>query len=66
MAMSLFDRIGIDIGRKLPLEDAVAWAAEHRVRFVDVQLDTGANALGTIDAGRAAALRAWASASPSR
>src|SRR5437667_11673268 len=58
MAMSLFDRIGIDIGRKLPLEDAVAWAAEHRVRFVDVQLDTGANALGTIDAGRAAALRA--------
>src|SRR4029077_16407488 len=29
----------------------------HDVRFVDVQLDTGANALGTIDARRAAALR---------
>ena len=56
--MSLHDRIGIDIGRKLPLEDAVAWAAAHRVRFVDVQLDTGANALGTIDERRAAALRA--------
>ena len=55
--MSLHDRIGIDIGRKLPLEDAVAWAAAHDVRFVDVQLDTGANALGTIDARRAAALR---------
>ena len=55
--MSLHDRIGIDIGRKLPLEDAVSWAAAHEVRFVDVQLDTGANALGTIDERRAAALR---------
>ncbi len=25
--MSLYDRIGIDIGRKLSLEDAVAWAS---------------------------------------
>jgi sugar phosphate isomerase/epimerase len=56
--MNLRDRIGIDIGRKLSLEDAVTWAAAHSVRFVDVQLDTGANALGTIDARRAAALRA--------
>ncbi len=56
--MSLHDRIGVDIGRKLPLEDAAAWAATHDVRFVDVQLDTGANALGTIDEPRAAALRA--------
>lgn len=54
--MSLYDRIGIDIGRKLALEDAVAWASAHRVRFVDVQLDTGANALGTIDERRAATL----------
>jgi sugar phosphate isomerase/epimerase len=56
--MRLRDRIGIDIGRKLPLEDAVTWAAGHDVHFVDVQLDTGANALGTIDERRAAALRA--------
>src|SRR5204863_1184020 len=55
--MRLYDRIGIDVGRKLPLEDAVEWAAAHEVRFVDVQLDTGANALGTIDGPRAAALR---------
>lgn len=57
-AMNLRDRIGVDIGRKLRLEDAVAWAAGHAVRFIDVQLDTGANALGTIDAARAAAIRA--------
>ena len=56
--MTLRDRIGVDVGRKLRLEDAVAWAAEHRVRFIDVQLDTGANALGTINAARAAAVRA--------
>src|SRR5690242_11554530 len=56
--MNLKDRIGIDIGRKLPLEDAIEWAAAHDVQFVDVQLDTGANALGTIDGRRAAALRA--------
>jgi len=55
--MSLYDRIGVDVGRKLALEDALAWAAAHRVRFIDVQLDTGANALDTIDAARAAALR---------
>ncbi|HEV8679044.1 MAG TPA: TIM barrel protein [Stellaceae bacterium] len=55
--MSLYDRIGVDVGRKLPLEDAVTWAAAHDVHFVDVQLDTGANALSTIDAPRAAALR---------
>jgi sugar phosphate isomerase/epimerase len=56
--MGLRDRIGVDIGRKLLLEDAVAWAAQHTVRFIDIQLDTGANALGTIDEARAARIRA--------
>lgn len=56
--MNLFDRIGVDVGRKLSLEDAVAWAAAHRVRFIDVQLDSGANALRTIDPERARTLRA--------
>src|SRR5271163_2205847 len=56
--MNLRDRIGIDIGRKLSLEDAVAWASAQAVRLVDVQLDTGANALGKIDERRGAALRA--------
>src|SRR5438477_11505843 len=56
--MSLRERIGVDIGRKLPLEEAVAWAARHQVRFIDLQLDTGANALGTIDDKRTATVRA--------
>ena len=56
--MNLRDRIGVDIGSKLPLEEAVEWAARHRVRFIDVQLDTGANALNTIDEARATTARA--------
>jgi sugar phosphate isomerase/epimerase len=32
-------RIGIDVGEKLPLEDAVAWAAQTGVQIIDVQLD---------------------------
>ena len=55
--MNLFDRIGIDVGRKLVLEDAVEWAAEHRVRFIDIQLDTGENALGTISGIRGSRVR---------
>ena len=57
---ALRDRIGVDIGGKLALEDAVAWAVANDVRFVDLQLDTGRNALGTIDARRAALVRAAA------
>jgi sugar phosphate isomerase/epimerase len=51
-------RIGIDIGRKLRLEDAIAWAAAHDVRIIDVQLDTGDNAFTKFDATRAHAIRA--------
>jgi hypothetical protein len=45
-------RIGIDVGEKLPLEDAVAWAARHGVRIINVQLDGGDNAFTRIDAAR--------------
>ncbi len=55
--MQRLDRIGIDIGRKLPLEDAIAWAAHHKVHYIDVELDTGANAFTSLDAVRAATVR---------
>lgn len=57
---SLRDRIGIDVGRKLRIEDAIAWATSHGVRHIDVQLDTGDNAFSRIDAGRARVIRAAA------
>jgi sugar phosphate isomerase/epimerase len=56
--MGLRDRIGIDIGRRLALEDGVAWAARHGVRTIDIQLDTATNALTSFDDRRCAAIRA--------
>ncbi len=50
-------RIGIDVGEKLPLEEAVAWAAASGVRIIDVQLDGGENAFTRIDAARARRIR---------
>ena len=50
-------RIGIDVGRKLPLEDALVWAAENDVGIIDIQLDTGANVVTSFDAARAHAIR---------
>jgi sugar phosphate isomerase/epimerase len=55
--MNLRDRIGIDVGRKLRIEEAIEWAAVHQVRWIDIQLDAGANALTAFDAARAAAVR---------
>jgi sugar phosphate isomerase/epimerase len=57
---ALRDRIGIDVGRRLRLEDAVAWAEHHGVRHVDVQLDTGENAFTRLDGARSHAVRAAA------
>jgi sugar phosphate isomerase/epimerase len=51
------DRIGIDVGEKLPLEDALFWAAQNDVRIIDVQLDGGGNAFTRIDAARAGRIR---------
>ncbi len=56
--MSLLDRIGVDIGRKMRLEDAIEWAAANSIRHIDIQLDTGANAVTAFDAGRARGVRA--------
>jgi sugar phosphate isomerase/epimerase len=56
--MSLKDRIGIDLGRRIRLEDGIEWAARHQVRHIDIQLDTAANAFDTFDAARAKGVRA--------
>jgi sugar phosphate isomerase/epimerase len=56
--MKLVDRIGVDIGRRMKLEDGIEWAARNGVRFIDIQLDTGANAVTTFDEARCRAIRA--------
>lgn len=55
--MVALTRIGIDVGEKLPLEDAIDWATRHEVSHIDVQLDGGDNAFTRIDAARAARIR---------
>ncbi len=55
--MILRDRIGIDVGRRLGLEEAIDWAAAYHVRYVDVQLDTEANVLTNLDNRRALRVR---------
>ena len=58
MTESLYDRIGVDIGRRMKLEDGLEWAARNHVCYVDIQLDTGANAFTTFDDARCSAIRA--------
>ena len=52
--MAFIDRIGIDVGRKLSIEDAIAWAGKHGVTAIDVQTDIAPNALESFDAARCA------------
>lgn len=55
--MSLKDRIGIDIGRRVSVEEGVEWAAANEVRFIDVQTDIAPNALESFDQARCQAVR---------
>jgi len=55
--MKLLDRIGIDLGRKIRLEEGIEWAAKNGVKYIDVQLDTAENALPTFDTKRCAGVR---------
>ncbi len=56
--MGLRERIGVDVGRRLKLEDAIQWAAKHDVRHIDIQLDTADNAITAFDDKRCSAVRA--------
>jgi len=58
--MNFRDRIGIDLGRKIRLEEGIEWAGKHSVRYIDVQLDTAPNALPTFDDARSREVRALA------
>jgi sugar phosphate isomerase/epimerase len=58
MTETFLQRIGIDLGRHMRLEDGIAWAARHDVRYIDIQLDTGENAFTRFDAVRARGIRA--------
>ena len=60
--MNLRDRIGIDVGQKLSVEDAVAWAGDNDVSYIDCQIDVAPNALKSFDEARCAPIREAAAA----
>ncbi|MGH7045436.1 MAG: sugar phosphate isomerase/epimerase family protein [Stellaceae bacterium] len=55
--MNLQERIGVDVGRRLRLEDAIVWAGEHRVRHIDIELGTALNPFNDFDDARARHVR---------
>ncbi len=55
--MNIRDRIGIDCGRKLSVEDAVQWAIDNDVTYIDCQIDVEPNALRSFDASRCEPIR---------
>ena len=54
--MGFKDRIGIDLGRSLALEDGIAWAVANGVRYFDAQTDIAPNALESFDDHRCAGI----------
>ena len=55
--MAFIDRIGVDFGRKVAVEEAVRIATEHGVRYIDCQMDIAPNALESFDEARCAGVR---------
>ncbi len=53
----LKERIGVDLGRRLPVEEGIEWAARNEVFFIDVQTDIHPNALESFDDHRCKAVR---------
>lgn len=51
------DRIGIDVGIKMPITDAIIWAVTHGVRLVDVRLETGPTAFAAFTADHCQSIR---------
>jgi len=57
LAKTLKDRIGVDLGRRLPLEDGLVWAKKNQVFFIDAQTDIEPNALESFDEARCKQVR---------
>jgi len=56
--MGLRERIGIDFGGKLRLEEALEWAAANEFSYADVCVDNPPNALESFDEARVRGVRA--------
>ena len=47
--MDFRKRIGVDLGRRLPAEDGIAWAAANGVHYIDCQIDIAPNQFERFD-----------------
>lgn len=61
--MNLRDRLGVDLGGRMKLEDGLEWAAANQFYFVDVCVDNAPNALDSFTAERLRHVRARCEAS---
>lgn len=57
MTGSFRDRIGIDLARRVAVEQGVEIAARHGVRYIDIQTDISPNALESFDDQRCGRVR---------
>jgi sugar phosphate isomerase/epimerase len=55
--MAFIDRIGVDFGGRVAVEEAVRIAAANGVRYIDCQMDIAPNALESFDAARCERVR---------
>ncbi|QJP14430.1 sugar phosphate isomerase/epimerase [Starkeya sp. ORNL1] len=55
--MSLRDRIGLDLGQRNKIEDGLAAAIEHQVRYLDLKIDVAPNAVESLTDARVAKIR---------
>ena len=55
--MGLRERIGIDLGRKNKIEDGLAAAVEHGIRYLDLKIDVAPNAVETLTPERVKGIR---------
>ena len=56
-ARPLIERIGVDAGRRVPVEQALEWAGANRVYYMDFQADLAPNASESFDDARCARVR---------
>jgi sugar phosphate isomerase/epimerase len=56
-ATTLRDRIGIDLGQRNKIEDGIAAAIAHGVRYLDLKIDVAPNAIESLTADRVGTIR---------
>ena len=55
--MDLRNRIGVDLGQRCKIEDGLAAAVEHGIRYLDVKIDVAPNAIETLTPERIKGIR---------